>query len=303
MPFRAMSALQTIDAECRTVGTAEVELLFRDPYFTAQARCSAAGASATRSRMASVLLSALAMTAIVALRYLATSGAFAWATARTRPGLYGGLTPQIRREIGWSLVSAAIYGVPAGIVAWGWAARGWTQVYIGWRDYPLWWLPGSVLAYLVLHDTWFYWTHRWLHRPRWFRLAHAVHHASRPPTAWAAMSFHPLEALLGAMVIPVLVLAVPIHAAMLGLVLAVMTLMGVTNHMGWELFPQAWLRSPAGGWLITASHHQRHHQAYRCNYGLYFRWWDRLCGTDGGLAPPDALASRRCAACGGRQAA
>jgi hypothetical protein len=72
------------------------------------------------------LLSALAMTAIVAARYLVASGAFAWATARLRPGLYRGQGPQIRREIGWSLVSAAVYGAPAGIVAWGWQARGWT---------------------------------------------------------------------------------------------------------------------------------------------------------------------------------
>ena len=30
----------------------------------------------------------------------------------------------MKREIGWSLASAAIYGVPAGIVAWGWQERG-----------------------------------------------------------------------------------------------------------------------------------------------------------------------------------
>jgi sterol desaturase/sphingolipid hydroxylase (fatty acid hydroxylase superfamily) len=232
-----------------------------------------------------ILLSALAMTAIVAVRYLAASGAFAWATRRVRPGLYQGLDAQIRREIGWSMASAAIYGVPAGLVAWGWQERGWTQVYTDLAAYPLWYLPLSVLIYLFAHDTWFYWTHRLMHEPRWFRLAHAVHHASRPPTAWAAMSFHPIEALTGAVVIPVLVFLVPIHVAMLGTVLAVMTVMGVTNHMGWEMFPRWLVHSRAGGWLITASHHQRHHDEYRCNYGLYFRVWDRLCGTDRGLSP------------------
>src|SRR5690606_11851545 len=121
-------------------------------------------------------------------------------------------------------------------------------------------------------------------RPRWFARVHAVHHASRPPTAWAAMSFSPLEAVSGAVVIPALVFLVPIHAAMLLLVLAIMTLMGVTNHMGWELFPRALAGSHRSGWLITASHHQLHHQRYGCNFGLYFRLWDRLCGTDGGIA-------------------
>jgi sterol desaturase/sphingolipid hydroxylase (fatty acid hydroxylase superfamily) len=234
--------------------------------------------------LTAILLSALAMTAIVAVRYLLTSGAFALATSRVRPGLYTGLTPQIRREIAWSIASAAIYGVPAGIVAWGWQERGWTQIYTEWTAYPLWYLPLSLVLYLFAHDTWFYWTHRLMHQPRPFRLAHAVHHASRPPTAWAAMSFHPIEALTGALVIPALVFLVPIHVAILGLVLAIMTLMGVTNHMGWEMFPRALVHSRLGGWLITATHHQRHHDEYRCNYGLYFRFWDRLCGTDRGLS-------------------
>ena len=94
------------------------------------------------------------------------------------------------------------------------------------------------------------------------------------------MSFHPWEALTGAVVIPALVLAIPIHFAALGLVLTVMTVMGVTNHMGWEAFPKGIVNGPLGEWLITASHHQRHHAEYRGNYGLYFRHWDRLCGTD-----------------------
>ena len=231
-----------------------------------------------------LFVSVFVFTLIVALRYLVVSGAFAWLTSRRRANLYQGLGPQIRREIGWSLLSAGIYGAPIGLLAWGWQAYGWTRVYIDVHAYPIWWLPASALVFLLLHDTWFYWTHRLLHRPRFFRAAHAVHHASRPPTVWAAMSFHPIEALTGAIVIPVLILTIPIHAGALLVILLVMTLMGVINHMGWELFP-AWLvRGRAGYWLITATHHHRHHQDYKCNYGLYFRHWDRLCGTDAGLA-------------------
>jgi Delta7-sterol 5-desaturase len=220
---------------------------------------------------------------IVGLRYLATSGFFAWLTRRVRPGLYDKLEPQIGREINWSLASAAIYGIPAGIVAWGWDNHGWTQIYRDVSDYPLWYLPLSVFLYLFAHDTWFYWTHRLMHRPWWFKTAHAVHHESRPPTAWAAMSFHPWEALTGAVVIPALVFTIPIHVGALGLVLTVMTVMGITNHMGWELFPKFVVNGKLGNWLITATHHQKHHDAYRGNYGLYFRFWDKMCGTDLGL--------------------
>ena len=235
--------------------------------------------------LGAIILSVLAMTAIVAVRYLAASALFAFVTNRVRPGYHAKLGTQIRKEIGWSLASAAIYGIPAGVVAWGWQALGWTRIYTEWDAYPLWYLPVAPMLYLLAHDSWFYWTHRLMHRPVWFRTMHAVHHASRPPTAWAAMSFHPWEALTGAVVIPALVFLIPIHVAMLGMVLLVMTVMGVTNHMGWEMFPKWLVHSRLGGWLITASHHQRHHEEYKCNYGLYFRIWDRLCGTDRGLSP------------------
>ncbi|HEX8445060.1 MAG TPA: sterol desaturase family protein [Sphingomonas sp.] len=233
--------------------------------------------------LSGLILSAVAMTLIVAIRYLIVSGGFAFATRLRAPGLYAGQHGQIRRELFWSLVSAAIYGVPAGVIAWGWREHGWTRVYTDLHAYPLWWLPLSILLCLIAHDTWFYWTHRWMHRPKPFKLAHAVHHASRPPTAWAAMSFHPVEALTGAVVIPTLVFVIPLHPAALGVVLTIMTLMGVTNHMGWEMFPRRLVNGAAGRWLITASHHERHHAQYRCNYGLYFRFWDTVCGTDRGL--------------------
>jgi len=230
-----------------------------------------------------IVASALAMTAIVGVRYVLASAGFALATRFKHRGLYTGLETQMRREIGWSVASAAIYGVPAGIVAWGWDNRGWTLIYRNLDAWPLWWWPLSILATLFLHDTWFYWTHRAMHRPTLFRVAHAVHHASRPPTAWAAMSFHPWEALTGAVFIPLIVFIVPLHISALAVVLSVMTVMGVTNHMGWEMFPRWLVKGPLGRWLITATHHQRHHDEYRGNYGLYFRFWDRLCGTDRGL--------------------
>jgi lathosterol oxidase len=241
---------------------------------------------------AAIIGSAAAMCAIVAVRYLAVSGLFVAITARARPGLHDGQDRQIRREIGWSLLSAIIYGVPAGIVAWGWQAHGWTRIYTDIHHYPLWYLPLPVLLFLLIHDAWFYWTHRMMHWPRLFRIAHAVHHDSRPPTAWAAMSFHPWEALTGAIVIPGLVFLIPIHVGALGVVLFIMTLFGVTNHLGWEIMPRALVHGRFGRWLITASHHHLHHYQYRGNYGLYFRHWDVLCGTEDGLYDWEAPARR-----------
>lgn len=240
-----------------------------------------------------LILSAILMCAIVGIRYLATSGLFAWMARRRRPDVYAPRDParaarlrqQIRREIGWSLLAVAIYGLPAGIVAHLWAEKGLTRIYTDAHAMPLWWLPLSVLLYLAIHDAWFYWTHRAMHHwPALFRAAHAVHHQSRPPTAWAAMAFHPWESLSAAWLIPALTFLIPIHIAALGVVLTAMTFFGVTNHMGWEIFPERWVSGWFGRHIISASHHHVHHVQYMSNYGLYFRFWDRLCGTDRGLS-------------------
>lgn len=225
---------------------------------------------------------------IVIARYFAASGGFALWTARR--GIVAGPADPARRqrqiagEIRWSLVSAVIYGLPAGLVLEGSRRFGWTL--IDWRTpdlaAALWFLP-SIALYLFLHDSWFYWTHRAMHHPKLFRV-HAIHHASKPPTAWAAMSFSPTEALSGAILIPALVFVIPIHIAALAVVLTIATVMGVTNHMGWEMFPARWVNGWFGRHIITASHHEAHHKLYTANYGLYFRFWDRLCGTDKGLA-------------------
>jgi sterol desaturase/sphingolipid hydroxylase (fatty acid hydroxylase superfamily) len=236
-----------------------------------------------------LVLAVISMAAIIAVRYLAVSGGFAWLTQRR--GVQAGPADatkrrrQISAEIRWSLVSAVIYAIPAGLAIEAWRGHGLTRIMVG-IDTPLeaaWW-PLSILVYLFLHDSWFYWTHRWMHLPRLFKAAHAVHHASRPPTAWAAMSFHPWEAISGAILIPALIFLIPIHIGALGVVMLIATIMGVTNHMGWEMFPKSWVEGWFGRHIISASHHEAHHRHYNCNYGLYFRFWDKLCGTDRGLA-------------------
>jgi sterol desaturase/sphingolipid hydroxylase (fatty acid hydroxylase superfamily) len=244
--------------------------------------------------MTALVISALAMCLIVMARYLGVSGLFAWSARKVRPDVYAPTDPkkaarlarQIRREIGWSLLSAAIYGLPAGIVAHLWVTQGATRIYTDMSAMPLWWLPVSVFLFLAIHDTWFYWTHRAMHHwPSLFRAAHAVHHESRPPTAWAAMAFHPWEALSAAWLIPALTFLIPIHTGALVTVLMIATFFGVTNHMGWEIFPRRWVEGWFGRHVISASHHHVHHERYNTNYGLYFRFWDRVCGTDRGLSP------------------
>ena len=194
-------------------------------------------------------------------------------------------TPKtIRNEIRLSLLSAPIYALPAAIVLEMWKSGG-TAIYggapvtlAGWL-----WLPASALVYLFAQDTWFYFTHRVMHHPKLFRHTHAGHHRSVEPTPWASFAFDPIEAVSSAWLLPVMALFVPIHWGVAVLILMAMSLNSVFNHAGWEVYPKRWVEGWWGRHVITASHHNLHHTKFTGNYGLYFRFWDRVMGTDRGL--------------------
>jgi Delta7-sterol 5-desaturase len=185
----------------------------------------------------------------------------------------------ITREILWSISATLIFAVPGAFMLVGWEF-GWTQIYLeparyGWAYFVL-----GPLLYMALHDTYFYWTHRLLHQPWWYRHAHYVHHQSLSPSPWASFSFHPLESVIEALFIPVLVFVLPIHVAGLLFVLTSMTILGVINHLGYEIYPRFFVDRGVGRWFISVTHHNWHHRRFNCNFSLYFRLWDIWMGTD-----------------------
>jgi len=223
---------------------------------------------------------------IIGLRYLLIAGGvwFALWGRGTGPGIaLNRAAPSralIAHEIRFSLVSTPIYAFPAAIALEAWKAGG-TQLYLDPGAYPLWWLPVSFVLLLVVQDAHYYWTHRLLHRREVFKWAHAAHHRSREPSPFASFAFDPVEAGLTAWLLPVLTFLIPLNVWMLAVLLTVMTAAAVLNHAGRELWPDRWVRSGPGAQLITATHHSRHHTHMKTNYGLYFRFWDRLMKTDG----------------------
>lgn len=235
----------------------------------------------------SLLTTMAVLYAIMLVRYFAVSGLFYWALWKRDPEKVGArrltsIEPKpnlVRAEIRWSLISSAIFTIPGALVIEVWNNGG-TALYENVSDYGWPYLFFSIVLYLFLHDTYFYWGHRLMHHPKIFRVVHKVHHDSRQPTPWAAFSFHPYEATILAIIIPLLVLTIPIHIGAIVLILMIMTVFGVINHAGWEVFPDSWMRGAFGKTIISAAHHNLHHQHYRNNFALYFRFWDKLMGTD-----------------------
>ena len=186
-------------------------------------------------------------------------------------------------EIRMSLISSVIYALPGAIVLEAYKAGG-TALYTDINGLIEWvYIPASIFIYLFIHDTYFYWTHRAMHHPRLFMATHFTHHRSRQPTTWAAFSFHPWEAAISAWLLPLATFFIPLHiTAALG-ILVFMTFCSVVNHAGWEIYPRKLTDGVFGAHIISASHHNLHHSDYGANFGLYFRFWDRLMGTDKGL--------------------
>lgn len=182
------------------------------------------------------------------------------------------------REIGYSLVTVVIFTIIGSLIFLS-PITPFTYVYYSLEEYGLGYFFLSVVVMLVLHDTYFYWTHRAMHHPRLFKLFHRVHHLSTNPSPWAAFAFHPLEAVVEAGILIIIPFILPIHPFAIALFLITMMIYNVYGHLGFELYPKGFSRSVFGKWINTSVNHNQHHAHFKGNYGLYFLWWDRIMGT------------------------
>lgn len=157
--------------------------------------------------------------------------------------------------------------------------NGLIHIYHNTAEYGWGYLLLSLVVMVVFHDTYFYWTHRWMHLPKIYKYVHRVHHVSTNPSPWAAYSFHPLEAVVQALVLPLILIFLPVHKAVLLLFLGYMIVRNVHGHLGFELFPKGFIRNRWLNWHTTTTHHNMHHHQFNCNYGLYFLWWDKWMKT------------------------
>ena len=216
--------------------------------------------------------------AVYGIRYFLLAGIF-FALARSGLGRPLHAEPGRRdllREIGYSLGTIALFGAVAAVLYSSGIIRH-SQVYFR-VESPAWfWL--SIPVMLFVHDTLFYWLHRLMHHPALFRRVHLVHHLSVKPSAWAAYSFHPREALLEELLVVLIVFTIPSHPAALMIFQSLSTLINVYGHCGREFYPEGWHRHWMGKWINTSTLHDRHHHSGRGNYGLYLLFWDRLMGT------------------------
>lgn len=138
---------------------------------------------------------------------------------------------------------------------------------------------GIFLVMILMHDTYFYWTHRMMHHPKLFKVFHLLHHKSTNPSPWASFAFSPAEAVVESGIVYVFAFTIPVHFIHIFIFLIFMTVYNVYGHLGYELWPRGFSRHWLGKWFNTSVNHNQHHQYFKGNYGLYFTFWDKLMGT------------------------
>jgi Delta7-sterol 5-desaturase len=186
--------------------------------------------------------------------------------------------PQAARvwsEFRWTLSTSVIYAV-LGVLTYLPVRAGYTRSYARIADHGWTYFVLSIVLMILLHDAYFYWTHRLLHLRPLFRRFHRVHHESFNPSPWAAFSFHPVEAVISYGIVPLGLFLIPMHLAALGAYLLYMNVINVVGHLGYEVFPRGTPRHWLGRLSATSTHHNMHHRLVHWNFGLYFMGWDWL---------------------------
>jgi sterol desaturase/sphingolipid hydroxylase (fatty acid hydroxylase superfamily) len=200
---------------------------------------------------------------------------FSWLTQRLRGEIIDHRplrSGQIRKEIGLSLISIAMFGVITVLTKWlvdaGLLAVSWT---VNWRILPI-----EIIFLFLWNEIHFYVSHRLLHTPWLYRHVHVLHHRSVVPTPYSAYSFHFAEALLLGSVMTTALLIHPFSIVSL-LTLPLMSItLNTLGHLNVDLFPDKKLAHP----LAFARRHSMHHSHNTGNFGFFLPWFDRLFFTE-----------------------
>ena len=185
----------------------------------------------------------------------------------------------MNREIRWSVISMFVQALMT-LVLLICIGKGFTKVYFDFSGHSRIYFCVSILLAFVVHDTYFYWMHRFMHLKAVFPFVHKIHHLSKTPSPWAIYAFHPVENIIDYSVFPILVFFIPLHPFALAFIIVYNMIMNLGGHFGFEFMPGKYQHTWLFKYGLTTTHHDMHHAKVNCNYGLYFNVWDRLMRTN-----------------------
>lgn len=146
-----------------------------------------------------------------------------------------------------------------------------SKIYYDFNDYSWSYTVFSILMVLLIAETLIYWIHRGLHSKLIYRYFHIYHHQFREPTPFASVAFHPIDSFFQASPYHLCAFLLPLNIWVYHGFVILATIWAVIIHDRVRLIPCEWVNHTGC--------HMVHHWYFAHNYGQYFTFWDRLCGT------------------------
>ncbi|HCY77598.1 MAG TPA: sterol desaturase family protein [Ignavibacteriales bacterium] len=139
---------------------------------------------------------------------------------------------------------------------------------------PVW---AQLIFFVVTHDLYIYWMHRWMHKNKWLWRIHEAHHSPKKVDWLSGSRSHPLEILLNQTIefAPIVLLGSPVEViAYKGLISAVW---GMYIHSNLDI-NSGWLQKIINGPEMHRWHHSTGKGRNR-NFATKFAFWDWMFGT------------------------
>lgn len=139
---------------------------------------------------------------------------------------------------------------------------------------PIW---AQLIFFVVTHDLYIYWMHRWMHKNKWLWRIHEAHHSPKKVDWLSGSRSHPLEILLNQTIefAPIILLGAPVEViAYKGLISAVW---GMYIHCNVDI-QSGWLQKIINGPEMHRWHHSTGKGRNR-NFATKFAFWDWIFGT------------------------
>lgn len=135
----------------------------------------------------------------------------------------------------------------------------------------------QLLMFLILHDLYIYWFHRWQHASPFLWRIHEAHHSTRDVDWLSGSRSHSLEILINQTVefIPIILLASPEIAVIKG---GVDALWGMYIHSNIDV-RSGWLQRIINGPEMHRWHHADDPRSHNRNFATKLAVWDWLFGT------------------------
>ena len=195
---------------------------------------------------------------------------------------------QVKDNIFWTLASGVSIWTAYEVLMFWAIANGYAPM-LEWATNPIFFIA-LFLIIPLWESFYFYWIHRFLHIPFFYKHVHALHHRNINVGPWSGLSMHPFEHLiyLGTVLIHWVIAAHPVHILYH---LQYYTLTAATTHTGFE----ALLVKDQSRLQLGTFHHQMHHRYFECNYGSIEIPWDKVFGSfhDGTEEAGERLKGRR----------